>query len=426
MSDTQHDADTLARFLDGDGSLNGRVTDETRALAGLAHRLEGAAAQPQPSRRRELRDELLEAARERQAAPPLRARLRRWLTGGQPGRPRVPAMPRLAAATRTTAATRLAAATRTAAAPRVAALVGAAIVVVSGSGLAYGTEAALPGDTLYSMKLAVEDTRLAFENDRSARGTMHLDRAAERISEAEASAAGGDDRGAALALRHANDSARAGAGAILFSYRADEDQRLIDRLAKFTTTQSGRLTTLATGLDGEAAQAAESTLVAFEQIQAQATALGGVCPGCDEPAPVSDHGSASGDQEPTTQVEPFESPERENAESGEGGEEPPSSGDTEPEGTTPQLTPEQPRDAAPETPAPEGRADTPASMPRPWNPDEWETDAWDGEKPWDPESWEAEDWEAEEAPLDPPEPEEEDEREGLLPDGDGERPDLPF
>lgn len=379
MTETQHDADTLARFLDGDGSLNGRVTDETRTLAGLAHRLEGAAVQPEPSRRLELRDELLEAARERQVAPPLRARLRRWLAGEQPRRPVVP---------------RLAAATRTAAAPRVAALVATAIVVVSGSGIAYGTEVAMPGDALYSVKLAVEDTRLAFEGDRSARGTMHLDRAAERISEAEASAASGNDRGAALALRHANDSARTGAGAILFSYRAEEDPELIDRLATFTTTQSGRLTTLATGLDGEAAQAAASTLVAFEQIQAQATALGGACPECDQqPAPVSDHGSASGGQKTPTQVEPFESPEREDADRGEQPSPPP---DTQPATPPPQLDPAQPQDAAPETPTPDDPADAPANVPE--TPD------------------------ADDTPVDPPEPETETDAGDLVP----EPPDLPF
>lgn len=372
MTETQHDADTLARFLDGDGSLNGRVTDETRALAGLAHRLEGAAAQPEPSRRLELRDELLEAARERQAAPPLRARLRRWLAGQQPRRPLIP---------------------RLAAAPRVAALLAAAIVAVSGSGVAYGTEAAMPGDTLYSVKLAVEDARLAFEGDRSARGTMHLDRAAERISEAEASAASGNDRGAALALRHANDSARTGAGAILFSYRAEEDPELIERLSTFTATQSGRLTTLAAGLDGEAAEAAQSTLVAFEQIQAQATALRGACPECDQPAPVSDHGSAPDGQETPTQVEPFQSPEREEPDPGE---QPSPPADTQPATPPPQLDPAQPQDAAPETPAPDDPADAPANVPE--TPD------------------------ADDAPVDPPEPETETDADDLVP----VPPDLPF
>lgn len=377
MTDTQQDADTLARFLDGDGSLNGRVTDETRALAGLAHRLESAAARPEPSRRQELRDELLEAARERSATPPLHARLRRWLAGQQPRRSLVPAVPRLAAA------------------PRLAALVGAAIIAVSGSGLAYGTEAAMPGDALYSVKLAVEDTRLAFEGDRSTRGTMHLDRAAERISEAEAAAAAGNDNGAALALRHANNSVRTGAGAILFSYRAEEDPELIKRLATFTTTQSGRLTTLAAGLDGEAAEAAASTLVAFEQIQAQATALGGACPECDAPAPVSDHGSASGGQETPTQVERFQSPERQEPDRGE---QPSPPADTQPATPPPQLDPAQPQDAAPETPSTEDPTDAPANVPE--TPD------------------------ADDAPVDPPEPETDTDAGDLLPSPSP--PGLPF
>lgn len=379
MTETQHDADTLARFLDGDGSLNGRVTDETRALAGLAHRLESAAAQPAPSRRRELRDELLEAARERQAAPSLHVRLRRWLGREQPRRPRVPAVPRLAAI-------------RTAAAPRMAALVGAAIVAVSGGGLAYGAEAALPGDALYSVKLAVEDTRLAFEGDRSARGTMYLERAAERISEAEASAANGNHRGVALALRHANDSVRAGAGAILFSYRAEQDPALINRLAAFTTTQSGRLTNLASGLDGEAAEAAASTLVAFEQIQAQATALGGACPRCDDPAPVSDHGNDSEARKTPTQVRPFESPERTDRSSDVQPSQPP---DTGPATPPRRLPPPQPQDAAPEPPSTEDPTDAPANVPA--TPDA-------------------------EAPVDPPEPDAETDADDLVP----EPPDLPF
>lgn len=347
MTDTRHDADTLARFLDGDGSLNGRVTEETRALAGLAHRLQRAAARPEPGRRQELRDELLAAARQRQADPPLRARARGWLPGAQRRRAPVPAVGRLAAV-------------RSAAVPRVAALVGAAIIAVSGSGIAYGVEASLPGDVLYPVQLTAEEARLAFVGDRSARGSLHLERAAERIGEAEASAASGDDAGAAVALRHANSSARTGAGAILFSYEHEQEKNpeSIDKLASFATTQTGRVTTLARQLRGEAADAAASTLVAFEQIEARATALDDRCPECGDterasPAPRAPQGDTT-----PRRAEPVEPREPADADAAA----PPAQPDpTRPASPPQELDPTQPRGSTPDNPGASAPANAPST-----------------------------------------------------------------
>lgn len=385
MTDTERDADTLARFLEGDGSLNGQVTEETRALAGLAHRLQGAAVQPELDRRRELRDELLVAARERAADLPARGRLRRWLTGPRRRSSPTPVLPRLAG--------------MGAAGPRLAAVLGAAIIAVSGGGIAYGADVSLPGDPLYSVKLVAEETRLAFVADRSDRGSIHLERAAERISEAEASAASGDGAGAAVALRHANGSARAGAGAILHSYETDRNPELIHQLASFTTTQSGRLTTLASGLDGEAADAAESTLVAFERIEARATALGGSCPGCGDATPASPPaGSPERDGGPLRQGKSFDS----NGAGSQGGVEPVPPESLEPATPSGELDPPQPEASTPDTPKTNAPADAPADAPA-TTPNAPDTD---------------------DAPVDPPTPDRDTEPRDLVPRP--ETPDLPF
>lgn len=385
MTETERDADTLARFLEGDGSLNGQVTEETRALAGLAHRLQGAAVQPELDRRRELRDELLVAARERSADLPARGRLRRWLTESRPGSRRqgghTPLLPRLAGMGTV--------------GPRLAAVLGAAIIAVSGGGIAYGADASLPGDMLYPVKLAAEETRLAFVADQSDRGSIHLERAAERISEAEASAASGNDSGAAVALRHANSSARAGAGVILHSYETDRNPKLIDRLASFTTAQSGRLTTLASGLQGEAADAAESTLVAFERIEARATALGGSCPECGDATPASPPaGSPDRNGGPLRQDQSFDS----NGAGPQGGVEPVPSDSPEPATPPREVDPPRPKASTPDTPATNAPADAPATTPNAPDTDD--------------------------APVDPPTPDQDTEPSDLVPRP--ETPDLPF
>lgn len=269
------DIDTLARYLNGDASLNGAVSGETRSLARLAHRLQSAAVRPQPSNRQQQRDQMLEAARAHFANPPALTRLRRWLAGGSP---------------------------RWRYSPRVAAATGAAALALSSGGVAYAADASLPGDTLYPVKLTVEDARLAFVSDRADRGRAYLEQASTRIAEAEASLDVGDPDAAVIALRHADDSAQIGADTLINSYREDGDVALIEQLTDFTTTHSSRLTSLSRRLDGEAADAAVDALLVFERIKARASAMAGMCPQCNEvhdpagrPAPV-DYRSPHGGQ----------------------------------------------------------------------------------------------------------------------------------
>lgn len=251
------DVDALARLLDGDPTLNGEATEETRVLGRLAHQLSSQRVQlptPRPEFRAALRAELVESARQQAADPALLTRLREGV--------------------RATAA-------RWRYSSRVAAATGATALALSGGGgMAVAAEQAQPSDMLYSTKLVLEDVRVALLRDDASRGQRRLAHAAERIAEAEGAATDRNYRGAAVALQLADESTRKGAGDLIRSYQHDGDPSHVADLAQFADAQRVRLDELSALLDGDALQAALDLFVALERIEARMLAVTGTCDGC--------------------------------------------------------------------------------------------------------------------------------------------------
>lgn len=243
---TPTEIDALARLLDGDPTLNGEATDETRLLGLVAHHL--ASGPPQraaPEFTAQLRATLVEAARA-QALPagPSRAR------GG---------FQRVTERWRRSV--------------RVVTGTAAAILLLSTGGMAVAADQALPNDALYSAKLALEDVRIAMVRGDLGRGQAQLQQARSRIAEAEAVAPGGDSAGAARALLEADDAARSGASRLLRTYEEQRDEDAVAQLLEFTNAEQRRLDDLDTLLTGDAAEAAEVLAVALERIEARLLAM---------------------------------------------------------------------------------------------------------------------------------------------------------
>lgn len=243
---TPTDIDALARLLDGDPTLNGEATDETRLLGIVAHHL--ASGPPQraaPEFTAALRATLVEAARA-QALPagPSRARA---------------GFERLTERWRRSV--------------RVVAGTASAILLLSTGGMAVAADQALPSDALYSAKLALEDVRIAMVRGDLGRGQAQLEQASSRIAEAEAVAPDGDSAGAARALLEADDAARRGASRLLRTYEEQQDEGAVAQLLDFTSSERRRLEDLDTVLTGDAVAAAEVLAVALERIEARLLAM---------------------------------------------------------------------------------------------------------------------------------------------------------
>ncbi|HWH32250.1 MAG TPA: DUF5667 domain-containing protein, partial [Egibacteraceae bacterium] len=260
------EAEALARLLEDGPARSGEGSAELRRLSALAETLVSAApggGAPDTAFKTELRAMLVEEARLQQAQ----------------AAPRI--LPRVRAAT-ATAVERWRYSTRVAAAS-----LAAALTFSGGGAVAVAAERALPSDALYGVKLVLDDARAAVRFDSVAKGEIHLANAAERIDEAEQSAALGDESGAARALHESADSARKGARELIRGYEERGDAQIVARLSDFAEAQSRRVRVLAEQLSGEGRQAARDSLVVLERIEARLVAIGGVCGDCPAEAPLS-------------------------------------------------------------------------------------------------------------------------------------------
>ncbi|HVM14021.1 MAG TPA: DUF5667 domain-containing protein, partial [Egibacteraceae bacterium] len=257
------DVDALARLLDGDPTLNGEATVETRALGQLAHVLATQPVypppEPRPEFKAELRATLVDAARSQKPAPSALTRLRE---GVQTATARWRYSARMAAATGVTA------------------------LALSGGGLAVAADRALPNDVLYPAKLVLEDVRIALVRDEVARGEAHLAQASRRIAEAERVVAAGGHPGAARALVEADEAARLGAGELIRAYQQRGDGRYVERLVEFTHEERNRVRRFDDQLAGDVAEAARALAIGLERIAARTATVAGTCPECAGEAPV--------------------------------------------------------------------------------------------------------------------------------------------
>lgn len=243
----RHDADTLARLLDGAAAPQGAPAD-VRHLAALARSIETRATAPRPEFRTDLRAMLLaEAAAQR--PPAWRARVRA-------------AAEDVLAGIRTTG--------------RATAAAGLAAMVLLVAGLGTATYLSVPGDFLHTIKVGVEDQRVDLATSPGERGTLLLRSASRRVDEAERAAA--DRPGSAgLALEAADVRARDGAEALLTAALQQGDPATSATLERFTREHRPRVQRLAATLGGDPGQAARDLLTTFERIDVR---LGGLLDGC--------------------------------------------------------------------------------------------------------------------------------------------------
>jgi hypothetical protein len=169
---------------------------------------------------------------------------------------------------------------------RLAGVGGLAATVLSGGGVAVATESALPGDLLYSLKLAVEDVALLARADGAPRGDALLEQALDRIDEASRAivAAEGDEvrmGPAATALRLADEDAREGAQELLTAYIDTGEAELLTDLGDWVVATGRRLDLLPppTGDAALALQELRTSLIRIGQrVELLAT---GACTTCD-------------------------------------------------------------------------------------------------------------------------------------------------
>ena len=246
------DIDALARLLDGDLPPD-EAPAEARALSAFAQTLQSSARTPAFAGKADLRAMLVEAAREQASAPSLLARIRGGIDD---------------ATAKWRYSMRLAAAT------------GASAMALSTGGVAVAAQSALPGDTLYGVKLALEEGHLLFIGDPVERGRQRLANAAERLEEARLAAEAGDMDDAARALRESDEASRRGAGDIIGASQDRGDPSLLDILTAFSKEQRSRLREITPLLAGEAAEAADDARVALNRIEQRVAVLGGTCGSC--------------------------------------------------------------------------------------------------------------------------------------------------
>jgi hypothetical protein len=132
----------------------------------------------------------------------------------------------------------------------VAAATASAALALSAGGVAVAAEHALPNEPFYSVKLPLEDLRLALISDPVARAEQRLAYAAERLREAEIMANVGDEEAAARALAEAVKAYRLGAGELRAASREQSDPSLLAPLDEWTSQSRERLEGLAPLLNG--------------------------------------------------------------------------------------------------------------------------------------------------------------------------------
>ena len=165
---------------------------------------------------------------------------------------------------------------------RVAVASATASTLLGTAGVAAASQAALPGDVLYSVKRWTEDARLAFASGDVAQGRLHLAFARERLDEIEAGLARLDSDAIVLTLAAMDEDAAMGAEQLLAAHVRDGDPGLIDEVRGFTTSQAEILRRLSTRLPLTVLPAVETSLEVLRRIDVQTTAVvQGLCAVCD-------------------------------------------------------------------------------------------------------------------------------------------------
>lgn len=163
---------------------------------------------------------------------------------------------------------------------RLAVLVGGFAVASAATSMAVASQGALPGDTLYPLKRALEDTSTTIRVDDTARAGSLLDHADVRLSEVEELASQGraeDPAVLAETLAVFSEQASDASALAIRSYEADGDEAGIEQLRDFTASAMQRLRGLEDVVPTSARGALLTAASVLTGIDETAATL---CPGC--------------------------------------------------------------------------------------------------------------------------------------------------
>jgi hypothetical protein len=172
---------------------------------------------------------------------------------------------------------------------------GTAVLLGTGTSMAFAAQDALPGDALYPVKRVMEGARSAIQVDEVSKARVLLASASGRLDEASALT----DRGAAGesalpgALDDFSSQAESAADLVLDDYDRTGDRGPVEDLREFSADSMGRLVELSDDVPASARESLEHAAEVLTDIDARAAAA---CPQCaggiDEVPPIFQRGLA--------------------------------------------------------------------------------------------------------------------------------------
>jgi hypothetical protein len=162
---------------------------------------------------------------------------------------------------------------------RIALAIGGFAVVSATTSMAMAAQTALPGDTLYPLKRALENASITIRADEDAKGATMLAHATDRLEEVEELARRDNaDADAVSDTLHAfADQATAASDLLTGAYAEDGQEAAIERLRAFTADSMGALN----NLEAVVPEASRPALIEASQVVALIdSAATQLCPTC--------------------------------------------------------------------------------------------------------------------------------------------------
>ncbi len=163
---------------------------------------------------------------------------------------------------------------------RLAALLGGAALIGATSSMAVAAQTALPGDSLYPVKRAIEDARTGLSSGDADKGALLLASARDRLTEVdELTRTDSPTRDAAVAdtLVAFDEQATSASQLLLDAYAASGDEQVITSLRTFTATSLEELAVLEQGVPESAR---DELVTAGNHLAAIDARAANACPAC--------------------------------------------------------------------------------------------------------------------------------------------------
>jgi len=158
---------------------------------------------------------------------------------------------------------------------------------------------ALPGQALYPLKRAIEDTQVALQADAGDRGRSLLAHAIDRLDELDRLAAAGSTDLSLLVSTVADfrDQADAGTSVLLRSYAADPRPETVDGVRAFAATATDRLDGVRGTLPAGADPAVAEALADLADLDARALEACAACSSLPALTPPADPSTSEGPEQ---------------------------------------------------------------------------------------------------------------------------------